>query len=285
MSKRISYTYAILRYVHDVTTGEFVNVGVALYAPERRFVDARCCLSYARLRTMFPTLDGDAFRAVTRAVQGRFDDLGEEVKSDLWHGSAKTVMEFAHAVLPADDSSLQWSPMGSGVTIDPAITLDTLYQRLVEHYDDKQIVRRRDDDDVWSRFSRELQHRQLLKHFTPKTIAVKDDALEFKKAWKNSIWHCLAPVSFDLTSAERIRHKAHTWLGQITSIQAASDCEPFRVYFLVGQPVEPQLQEAFGSAMSILHKAPSAEFYLEGQETRLSDKFAAEVAAHEAVPV
>jgi Protein of unknown function (DUF3037) len=27
------YTYTILRYVHDVTTGEFVNVGVVMHLP------------------------------------------------------------------------------------------------------------------------------------------------------------------------------------------------------------------------------------------------------------
>ena len=27
---KTSYTYSVLRYVHDITTGEFVTVGVAL---------------------------------------------------------------------------------------------------------------------------------------------------------------------------------------------------------------------------------------------------------------
>ena len=282
MTNRTSYTYSILRYVHDVTTGEFVNVGVALYAPECRFVDARCRTSYTRLRTMFPTLDGDAYRAVIRAVQDRFNELRDEVSGDLLHVSAKTVMEFAHGVLPADDSSLQWSPLGSGLTTDPAATLDQLYQRLVQHFDEKQITKRRDDDDVWHRFSRELQQRQLLKHFVPKTIAVKDDAIEFKKAWKNGVWHCLAPVSFDLTSPDRIRHMAHMWLGQLTSIRQATDGEPFRVYFLVGQPGEQQLADAFDSALSILKKDSASELFIEGEEKQLSDRLAAEVAAHDA---
>ena len=282
MTNRTSYTYAILRYVHDVTTGEFVNVGVALYAPERRFVDARCRTSYARFRSMFPTLDGDAFRAVMRAVQERFNELCDEVNGDLLHLSAKTVMEFAHGVLPADDSSLQWSTMGSGLTTDPAATLDQLYQRLVEHFDEKQGVKRRDDDDVWHRFSRELQQRQLLKHFVPKTIAVKDDAIEFKKAWKNGIWHCLVPLSFDLASPERIRYKAHMWLGQLTSLRSAADCESFRVYFLVGQPAEQELSDAFDSALSILKKDSGSELFIEGEEKKLSEKLAAEVETHDA---
>jgi len=32
MSQLITYSYTVPRYVHDTTTGEFINVGVALYA-------------------------------------------------------------------------------------------------------------------------------------------------------------------------------------------------------------------------------------------------------------
>jgi hypothetical protein len=37
---KTAYTYTILRYVHDTATGEFVNVSVALYAPDANFVSA-----------------------------------------------------------------------------------------------------------------------------------------------------------------------------------------------------------------------------------------------------
>ena len=31
---KTTFTYTVLRYVHDIATGEFVNMGVALDAPE-----------------------------------------------------------------------------------------------------------------------------------------------------------------------------------------------------------------------------------------------------------
>lgn len=43
---KTAYTYTVLRYVHDTTTGEFVNVGVALYAPELRYASALCRTTY-----------------------------------------------------------------------------------------------------------------------------------------------------------------------------------------------------------------------------------------------
>jgi len=36
------YSFTIVRYVHDVVGGEFVNVGVVLYAPDQDYVDAMC---------------------------------------------------------------------------------------------------------------------------------------------------------------------------------------------------------------------------------------------------
>lgn len=34
MSNKSAYTYTVLRYMHDMATGEFLNAGVALLAPE-----------------------------------------------------------------------------------------------------------------------------------------------------------------------------------------------------------------------------------------------------------
>ena len=37
MSNELSYTYTVLRYVHDVMTGEFVNVGLVVHSPAANF--------------------------------------------------------------------------------------------------------------------------------------------------------------------------------------------------------------------------------------------------------
>jgi len=36
---KTAYSFVVLRYVHDVMTGEFVNIGVALYAPAASILD------------------------------------------------------------------------------------------------------------------------------------------------------------------------------------------------------------------------------------------------------
>lgn len=282
MSNKSAYTYTVLRYVHDIATGEFLNVGVALLAPEQRYVSALCRTTVSRLKPVFPSLDGESFRAAMRHVTHEFERLQRELAEDLpLRPTAAGVMGLAHAVLGADDSSLQWSPMGSGLTADPGTTLEQLYERFVTAHDARSPVQRRQDEDVWRPFSLELQQRRVLRHFVKKTIAVDDDQIEFKHAWKNGEWHCLAPVSFDLASAESIREKAHRWLGMTTSVAAGA--EPFRLYFLVAEPSRSDLRSAYVSALSILRKSPVRhEVFAEAQAPALSDRFAAEVAAHQA---
>lgn len=282
MSTKTAYTYTVLRYVHDIASGECLNVGVAILAPELRFVNAQCRTSFARLKEVFPTLDGDAFRSAMRHVNSAFERFQQELRDELaLRSNQGGVLGYAHAVLGPDDSSLQWSPMGSGVTADAEATLDQLYQRFVLANDRQGTVHRRQEEDVWRHFSRELQQRQVLKHFVPKTISVRDDQLEFKHAWKNGVWHCLAPVSFDLASAESIRDKAHRWLGQLTSV--ASSAERFKLYFLTAEPSQPELQPAYESALSILTKAQAqSEVVAERDAATLADRLMAEVAAHEA---
>jgi hypothetical protein len=276
MSKLLSYTYTVLRYVHDTTTGEFVNVGVALYAPEARYASAECRNTYGRLNKVFPGINPEHFKSLMRHIQARFEELGEQLSTQLPLEPVKTVEELARRILPPDDSALQWAPMGSGRAADPADALERLFDRMVMRYEDKTPKERRTEDDVWRHFKRSLEARQLLQHFKPRKITVPDDEVEFDYTWRNGVLHCLEPVSFDLSSAESIKEKAHRWLGRITSIAKAE--EKFRLYFLVGSPQDEALGAAFDSALSILGKIPVEKIiYREQQGDQLSERLAREV--------
>lgn len=276
--KKQAYSYSVLRYVHDVTTGEFVNVGLALYCPTMHYANAACRTTSKRLTPLFPSLDSSVFRTLMRKVQARFDALHDEVNSQLELRAYSTVMELAQSVIPQDDSALQWAPMGSGLTSDPDATLDLLFDRFVMKHEEATAVHRKNDEQVWKNFSRELEQQQVLKHFQPQTFTTADDEIKFDRAWKNGVWHCLAPVSFDLASPESIREKAHKWLGQITSVASAD----LKLYFLVGEPSEADLKPVYQSALKILQKASSsAEIFTESDAAALSRRLAEQVAKHE----
>lgn len=277
---KTAYTYTVLRYVHDTATSEFVNVGVALYAPGVRYASAVCRTTYGRLARVFPDMDGETFKSLMRFVQSRFGELGEKLGGELsLEGLPESVMDLAHAILPADDSSLQWSPPGGGLTENPSQTLEALFDRFVTRYDERPQPERRTDDEVWRHYRHNLEAQHVLDHLQPKKIAVQDDEVEFRYAWKNGVWHCLEPLSFDLSAADSIREKAHRWLGQILSVKDAP--EKFKVYLLLGDPQLEILKPAFNNAVSILRKLPvDKEIVCERNAGEWSEHFAREMAAH-----
>lgn len=280
MSATIKYSYTVLRYVHDTVTGEFVNVGVALYAPEAGYLNAICRTTYRRVSTAFPGLNGEQFRVVMRHVQARFEQLGERLSTRQAAPDERSLQDIARGVLPIDDSSFQWSPIGVGLAADPSQTIEALFNRMVMRYDEPVPARnRRTDEDVWRNFKRDLEQRRLLKYFVPKTISVQDDEVQFDHAWKNGVWHCVEAVSFDMAAAESIKDKAHRLLGQITSVYQAS--ENFRLYMLVARPDDDALLPAFESALSILQKMPcDKEIIQEDDHAALADRLAGEVETH-----
>lgn len=276
-----SYSYTILRYIHDTTTGEFVNVGVALYAPQNRYAGALCRNTYGRLSKMFPGMNAEHFKSMMRHIQERFEKQGELLSKELPLEPPNSVLDLARRILPADDSSLQWSPIGVGRTVDPSLVLENLFERMVMRYEDRPATRAtRTDDDVWRHFKRHLASHQMLHYFEPKKITVQDDEIEFQYTWKNGVLHCIEPVSFDLSSSDSIRDKAHRWLGWVTSV--SSSPEPFCLYFLVGQPQDESLMPAYENALSILNKVPVKTVILhEQQADKLPDMFSQYMADHQ----
>jgi hypothetical protein len=213
-------------------------------------------------------------------IQARIQERGEQIASELPFESVPTALEVAQSVLPRDDSSLQWSPAGSGRTDDPSQALEALYERMVKRYDERQEHGGRSDEEVWRHFKRDLEVRRVLQHLKSKRISVQDDEVEFQHSWKNGKWHCLEPISFDLAAPDSIKDKAHRWLGQLDSLQGAS--EAFKVYLLLGAPREDSLRPAFQRAVSILNKIPGEkEIVFEQDAAKLAARIAEEVGAHE----
>jgi hypothetical protein len=174
------YTYTVLRYVHDTGTGEFANVGVVLTSPAAHYAAAILRPTYGRLSKMFPGMDGDHFRRVIRHLQGRLDELAARLREEIDLGQTPgSALEMAHGVIAADDSAFQWSQMGSGLAADLPAALQSIYERMVERYDEKPKSESRSDEEVWRTFKKGFEERKVLSRFHSKAIAVEDDEVVF----------------------------------------------------------------------------------------------------------
>lgn len=285
MKTRRPYSYVILRYVHDPLSAEFVNVGLVMFAPETgnadAFLKAETRKTIGRMSAMFPDLQKPDFTAAMRSVDRVLNQAIRQLANDRLFPSGSTAGDFALRALPHDDSALQWSPVGTGLTSAAEETFERLYSRHVSRYDQQQQARR-SDDEVWRPVRTLLDERNIGVPMEAKTIRSGDDEVEFQHAWKNGSWHVYQPISLDLADADGIRSKAHKWLGALTSL-ADSSTEPFLPHFIVGAPSDPKLDNAYHRAIRILQKAPNRpQIFEESQVGDLVDQIEDELRVHRA---
>jgi len=279
MTDRRPYTYVVLRYRHDPLAGEFANVGVVVHDARSGFLDAKVRAAPGpRLTRMFPHLDGDAFKSALQGIRRGVQRLSAKEAGDML-ASLGDAASFARRVMPNDDTSFVWSPVGSGVTDDPQKTLDKLYDRFVAQYDGKARTSR-DDAAVWRPVRDLLVARNIADRLQPKVIRSDVDQVEFEHAWKNGAWHCYQPLSFDLASGDNIREKAARWAGHMWALDRAD--EAFKPHFVVGAPGNPNLRDAYGKALAMLRLSPGAPEVIEEAEAEtLVDKIEGELKAHD----
>ena len=275
---KTTYSTITLRYVHDVVTGEFANIGVVLYAPEQRFLEARFTTSYERLNAVFLKIDHLHFRALMRYMANRFEEIAADIRDGLHVPSVTALNEIVRQVLPPDDNSLQWSEQGGGFTDDLAITLDELYKRFVERYIAGAEQVSRTDEEIAKPFKAKLGRKA--EKLAEKTIETKDYQYDFRFAWKNNIWHLYEPVSFDLVDPGSIREKANKWLGRGVALHDAK--EKFKIHFLLGEPRQDETKKAFENAIHLLSKIPGQkELVRENEMESFAEHVAEEIESHD----
>ena len=276
-----SYSFSVLRYVHDVVSGEFVNVGVILYSRDLRFIEARCTSNYSRVAEFFGGIDGRHFRSLMRHVEESTRELAQHYCSGLpIFAAPATIVELAKKLLPVDDSALQCSPRpGGGLTSSPALALERLYERYVELHLDRSDRTRRNDAQILTLFKGPLREKRVLDHLRTKRIESPLNEHEFPLAWKNGVWNVCEAISFDLLEGSSIREKAAQWAGRAMSLKSSE--LDFKIFMLIGKPSKPGLAEDLRKAEEILRQMPvDHEIYEEGQEGDFADLVADELSLH-----
>ena len=220
---KTAYSYSVLRYIHDAVTQEFINIGVAVYSPEGKFFDAICTTSYRRISNMFERVDGNRFREMTRHIQQQIGRMGSELPSSLPFEPSVAMVGLLARVLPQDDSAIQFSKPGVGLSSDLARTLRELFERHVERYLMVGETARRSDEEVWRVFREPLERVHVAEGLRPKRIVASSYEYEFERSWRNEIWHLYEPVSFDMVDAGSMLEKANRWVGRATSLQDSAE--------------------------------------------------------------
>jgi hypothetical protein len=122
----LTYDYAIVRVVPRVERGEFVNAGVILSCAATRFLAAAIDLDEAALRALAPDVELDGIRTALAAIPRAC--AGGAAAGAIGRLS---VRERFHWLVAPRSTSVQTSPVHTGLCSDPAAALQHLMQRVV----------------------------------------------------------------------------------------------------------------------------------------------------------
>jgi hypothetical protein len=121
-----TYDYAIIRVVPKVERQEFINVGVIVSCPARKFLEARIELDEARLMALDPTLDIESIRLHLATIPAIC--VGGEPAGPIGQLSQR---ERFHWLVAPRSTIIQTSPAHSGYCKTPDVVLEHLLDTMV----------------------------------------------------------------------------------------------------------------------------------------------------------
>jgi hypothetical protein len=123
-----SFDYAIVRVVPHVEREEFINVGVILFCRTKCFLAAKISLDRQRLAVLAPHLD-------TAKIQAHLDLIPQICAGEGGPVGQLSQAERFHWLVNPRSTTVQVSPVHTGLCTDPAAMLDHLVETMVANPD------------------------------------------------------------------------------------------------------------------------------------------------------
>lgn len=282
----------VVRYMHDVLTGEFLNIGVILVCTPMHYAAAEFIPQWSRVSAAFPNAELPNLRRIASVLQEACATLRPDAHGQLRmlvDAEFSDIRSFLASVLQLDDASIDFSPTLRGITANPEKTLIDLANRYSRKYLPEHGERAaRQDGDIWQDFARVLVKHggDLLHRLVPLTLRSSRShyELQFERAWQNGKWNAAQPLSFDLIEGRAIRDKAANWSGKVLTVQPSQ--RNAEVCFIVGMPPSDgprDVQEAAKDAIGILTEnlRGEASIFREDQSNTLAEKILADLSHEE----
>ncbi|MBL8204871.1 MAG: DUF3037 domain-containing protein [Blastocatellia bacterium] len=273
--KRLTYSYCVIKYVHDPAAGEMLNIGVVVWFPAISQLFYKLEMRYERLSKTFVNFDGENFKRTLRHFEIAVETLQQELSGNLFsaENAVADVKTLIKRVWPDEDLSFQAGSSLVGITDDPEQAVQDIYHRFVASQWSQQSNERRNDEQIWSLYSEPLSKVSVSKKLVTKDIITEEFSLKFNHAFKNDKWHLLEPISLDYVKASTIQGRATNWLGNATAMQGHPELG--KLYLLLGQPRLSEHRKSYEKAKNLLHKMPIPHEIIEENE---AEDFAQEMA-------
>lgn len=276
------YTYCTVRYVHDPSAGESINVGVVLYSREAKVLRAKFEAKYGVLTKLFAHFDGEHFRRVLLTLESDLDNFRAELEQANQSLFELELPEDAIALmrrfLPDTGLSFQLGDLAAGLSRDLTETAENIFHHMVigqRPFDDRDS--RREDDEVWGSFQKPFRERGIMKALRPEKIQTEDLDLQFDHVFNNGHKHIIQPLSLDYQNADSITKTAARWGGYGVALAN----EVSQIIFLLGKPRRESHLPAYNKAKRYLQRLPvEARIVEESEAEEYADELAGFLVEH-----
>ncbi len=120
------YDFATIRIVPRVEREEFINAGVVVFCPTRKFLKAKVIIDDARLLALWPQLDVELLRSHLEPFPAVC--AGDKDSGPI---ALRPLRERFHWVVAPRSTMIQISPVHTGLCESPGDVLDELFRQLV----------------------------------------------------------------------------------------------------------------------------------------------------------
>lgn len=243
-----TYQYQIVRYTHDVLTGEFVNVGVVVFDPKTGYLKSKFINKFGRITQFYAEVNGHGILSALKAFESEIKRIANQLH-ELFRNDFEHIHQITNEILSKDDSALQCIETAYGLDINLENALEDLFERFVDRYNQENLSDTLDDKAVWKEvYKQYFDKHGVTTHLKHHTIQTQNDIFEFDKAWKNGVWNCYQSLSLDLKNNNSIRDKVYKWVGKLNELETAK--EQMNIYFLTVSPTKNDLQKFIKDTLS-----------------------------------
>jgi DUF3037 family protein len=266
MSDAVFYLAMPLRYYPDLTTGEFLNVGVALVCPDAGWWDLRVITQMRRVSRLFPTAQADSLSIMLTRVMDRLITYKKR------EGPTKELaferdQPFAvvKQIVGETIGSLRWADADviEGETEQPEEELTHLFETMVhagrksrggeEEIGRPPAMASVARDELTALMRSEFETRGVWPRLGPTTIE-SYASHTFRHTYHNGRLHVFEPISLNLRSPEKVVRRGELWRGRLDTLMDRRTT-PFAFYALIQLPDDEELRERAEAAVEIIQHA------------------------------
>lgn len=260
----IKYQYCVVRYVHDPSADERLNVGVLLYAPSLPSIEFQFDAHVSRLSETFANFDSEEFNHYLCYLETLLDKRNIRMASGLsFEVPAQSLEEIIRRVWPDGGSNFQPGTIYGGITSDVKLETNLLFERMVSSQFEKTPQERRDDGAVWDYYKKSMSE-EVRSALKPKRFETSNLDVTFQRTYKNGKYRIVEPVSLDCQTPYSFQERALSLLGVGTALK--DNPEISKIYLLLGKPLDKENMPSYYKAKDLLHKMPLDNQIIEEDE-------------------